>query len=278
MPLAQFAVNQVCTYHWTLPQDLERYVAAGLPAIGIWRQKLDDYGEEAGIALIQQSGLKVSSLMWAGGFTGSDGRSFDESLEDAAHATRLAAQLKAGCLVLYTGGRGGHTQSHAGRLVRLALQSLIELAREMGVLLALELMHPACACDWTLLTNVPAALVFLNDLDADGSTLRLVYDTYHLLATEATPSLSAELIRRLGLVQLSDRRANPSPQLCRSLLGDGILPLAPFVQELRAAGYRGYVEVELLGDEVEDLGYEVLLQQLPATLASLKKNTMGAPP
>ncbi len=114
MPSAQFSVNQVCTYHWTLTQDLEHYVQAGLPAIGIWRQKLDDHGEEAGVALIQQSGLKVSSLMWAGGFTGSDGRSFEESLEDAVHATRLAARLKASCLLLYTGGRGGPPQPYIG--------------------------------------------------------------------------------------------------------------------------------------------------------------------
>ena len=36
--------------------------------------------------LLDQHRMQVSHLFWAGGFTGSDGRSFHESLEDAQEA------------------------------------------------------------------------------------------------------------------------------------------------------------------------------------------------
>ena len=82
-------------------------MAAGIRGIGVWRQKLADYGEEKGVELLAESGLEVSNLLWAGGFTGSDGRTLRESVNDALEAIRLAADLRAGCLVVYSGGRAG---------------------------------------------------------------------------------------------------------------------------------------------------------------------------
>ena len=41
-----------------------------------------------------------------------------------AEAVRLAAEMKAGCLVVYSGGRAGHTHNHARRLVKEALKEL----------------------------------------------------------------------------------------------------------------------------------------------------------
>src|SRR4051812_644354 len=99
------SMNEVTTYRWSFEEDVANYVAAGWPAIGVWRQKLSDFGEQRGIELLSESGLKVSNLLWAGGFTGSDGRTFRESVDDALEAVRLAAEMHAGCLVVYSGGR-----------------------------------------------------------------------------------------------------------------------------------------------------------------------------
>ena len=91
--MAGLSVNEITTYRWTFDQDVARYRAAGIEAIGVWRQKLADYGEERGIELLRESGLNVSNLLWAGGFTGSDGHSYEESIEDAREAIRLARLL-----------------------------------------------------------------------------------------------------------------------------------------------------------------------------------------
>jgi sugar phosphate isomerase/epimerase len=96
-------MNEMTTYRWSFDNDVAEYRAAGIPAIGVWRQKLSDYGEEKGIELLAETGLPVSNLLWAGGFTGSCGHSFRESVDDAIEAIRLAAALKAGCLVVYSG-------------------------------------------------------------------------------------------------------------------------------------------------------------------------------
>jgi hypothetical protein len=108
-----------------------------------------------------RSGLTVSSLQWAGGFTGSDGRSFEDSLSDARLAIQTADKLRAGCLIIHSGARGVHTHNHARRLIRLALAKLLPLAEERGIKLALEPMNGDCGADFT----------FLNCLD---ETLQLV--------------------------------------------------------------------------------------------------------
>ena len=105
--MVQISMNELTTYPWSF-EGVQQYAKAGMDAISIWRHKLSDYGEEKGGELVRESGLKVSSLLWAGGFTGSDGRSFKESLEDAQEAIRLAAQLSARHL-LSTAARGPGT-------------------------------------------------------------------------------------------------------------------------------------------------------------------------
>ena len=89
--MTRLAVSEMTTFRWSFEEDVQHYSEAGIEAIGIWRQKLSDFGEEKGIELLRDSGLKVSSLMWAGGFTGSDGRSYKESVADARDAIQVAA-------------------------------------------------------------------------------------------------------------------------------------------------------------------------------------------
>ena len=88
------SMNEVTTFRWSLEEDVRHYVAAGYEGIGVWRRKLADHGEEQGVDLIAESGLRVTNLVWAGGFTGSDGRTLDESVQDAR--ARAAAGRGAG--------------------------------------------------------------------------------------------------------------------------------------------------------------------------------------
>ncbi|MEO8499118.1 MAG: sugar phosphate isomerase/epimerase, partial [Planctomycetota bacterium] len=84
--MPRLSINELTTYRWTFEEDVEHYQAAGIQSLAVWRHKLSDFGEEKGIELLIDSGLAVSSLQWAGGFTGSDGQSHDDSIADARAA------------------------------------------------------------------------------------------------------------------------------------------------------------------------------------------------
>ncbi len=147
--MARISMNELTTYRWSFEEDVQQYAKAGFDAIAVWRHKLSDFGEEKGAELIAESGLKVSSLLWAGGFTGSDGRSHKESVEDAHDAIRLASNLGADCLIVHSGPRAGHTHNQCARLLTNALKDLLPHADDTNLALALEPMHAQCAQEWT---------------------------------------------------------------------------------------------------------------------------------
>jgi sugar phosphate isomerase/epimerase len=257
--MAEVAVNELTTYRWTFEQDVHNYAAAGVSAIGVWRDKLADFGEERGIELIRDRGLKVSSLLWAGGFTGADGRSYKESVQDGRQAVRLAGALEARCLVVYSGGRGIHTFNHARRLLCNAVKELLPLAEEFGVDLALEPMHAACAGNWTFLTDLDQTLSIIQ---AVGSPrVKLAFDSYHLGLDPRVLDRIAEVAPLTALVQLGDGRQPPQREQNRCCLGDGCVPVESLVSEFLRHGYNGYFEVELMGEEIEATDYHELLRK-----------------
>lgn len=262
--MKRLAINEVTTFRWSFDQDVRNYAATGIEGIGIWRQKLSDFGEEKGIELVRESGLRVSSLLWAGGFTGSDGRTYKESVHDGREAVRLAGALAADCLIIYTGARGGHTHNHARRLIKNALSELAPLAGECGVTLAVEPMHIGCAAEWTFLTNIGETLELLDAIDSPY--LKFVFDTYHLGHSAGTLERLPQLVPRIGMVQLGDATQPPNGEQSRVPIGMGIIPIAEMVRSLRGAGYDGFFEVELLGEEIEAADYNLLLAQAMQSL------------
>ena len=265
--ISRLSMSEVTTYRWSFEEDIQHYQAAGYQSLGVWRQKLSDFGEEEGIELLAKSGMKVSNLLWAGGFTGSDGRSYREAVEDGCHAVRLAGALNAGCLVVYPGGRNNHTFRHAERLFRIALDSLLSLAEGADVTLAIEPMHPACAHDWTFLTDIESTLALLERIDSPH--LKLVFDTYHFGHDLALLSNLREVIPHIALVQLGDRREPHCTERQRCPLGTGLVPLRKIMSELLDAGYEGLFDIELAGQEFGPATYQAVLRDSRSRFARL---------
>ena len=256
--MARLSINEMTTYRWSFEEDVEHFRAAGLDGIGVWRQKISDFGEERGIDLLAESGLAVSNLLWAGGFTGSDGRTFRESVDDALEALRLAHALRARCLVVYSGPRAGHTHNHARRLLRDALKQLLPAAERAEVPLAIEPMHPGCADEWTFVDSLDGGLALCDDFASPW--LKLAFDTYHLGWEKDLPGRIAAIADRIAVVHLGDGRAPPAGDQSRAKLGEGTLPLAEIVAALTRAGYDGFFDVELLGEEIEPVNYHELIE------------------
>jgi sugar phosphate isomerase/epimerase len=61
-------------------------------------------------------------------------------------------------------------------------------------------------------------------------------------------------------VHLGDCKQQPDGEHNRSRLGEGAIPLREIISALSAAGYDGYYDVELLGEEVEAVDYRELLE------------------
>lgn len=250
------AVSQLTTPRWDLGQELEHLVACGFGVIGLWRPKLSDPGLGDVAARLACSGVRVSSLQWAGGFTGGDGRSFAESVADGLEAIDAAALLGAPVLVVHSGCRGGHTLAHATRLLHDAIGRLAPRARQAGVSLALRPIHARTAPGCSFLDRIGPALDFVESYD--DPTVRLALDLWQFADDADLVDSLHRVAAVAAIVQVADRQGAPSPDQDRLPAGRGGLPLESLVAALVERGYRGDLEFDPVGEDVEGAGYELV--------------------
>ena len=256
--MAAISVSEVTTYLWPFDKDVQTYASYGLSSIGVWRQKLTDYGEEKGAELLAEEGMDVSHLYFAGGFTGYDGGSLQDAIDDAQQALEVAALIQADCLTLYTGSRGGHTYNHAHRLLQLAFDQILPIAEELGVALALEPMDARAATDWTFLTDLEQTLEVVDR--RSHPLLKMALDTYHWGGDEKLYSLLPDLVPHLAIVHLGDCTFRPSRDHERCLLGAGNVPLQSMIAALSEHGYDATYDIRLMGEDIEVADEERVLR------------------
>lgn len=252
--MVDVAVSQMTSARWDLVDDVAAARSHGFDAVALWRPKVSDMGGPAAARLLATAGVRASSLQWVGGFTGGDGRSFDESVEDALEALALAESVTAPVLVVHGGCRAGHTRSHAQRLLTQALERLAPVAARADVTLAVKPMHPADTGTCGFLADLADAVAFVERFD--DPAVRLAVDLWHFADDPALASLVTRLAAVTAVVQVADRCGPPASGGDRLPIGQGTLPLETAVADLLAAGYAGPVEFDPVGELVELLGYD----------------------
>lgn len=250
------SISQLSTLRWDFQEDAQAYAERGFQGIGVYRPKLEDFGIDRAIELLAECSLSATSLSWAGGFTGSDGRAVDEAIADAMAAVRDAANLRAYTLILLAGGRNNHIRNHARRTVCDAIGQVAIVAEEFGVQLSIEPIHRGCGDEWSFVNDIESTLEIIESVD--NPQLGLALDTYHMMDEEVVGWLP-EIVGHVNLVQLGDARHSPVGEMNRCLLGKGCVPLGKILSTLDEHGYTGALEVELIGEDVETLSYEELL-------------------
>lgn len=251
--MPRVSINEMTTYRWSFDEDVTNFRAAGIPGIGVWRRKLAEFGEERGIDMLRESGLTVTSLSCAGGFTGSDGHTFREAVDDGLEALRLAAEMRAECLIVVTGARSGHTSNHARRLVSEALAELGDLGRDLGVQIAIQPMHRQPVERCSFLTTLDATLALVER--CGHSHVGMVFDLYHHYRQEGIVDRLSDLARWVKLVTLSEPAGadqlgagENNGQILRSL-----------IEKFAQGGFRGWYDLQVLCENSWKSDYHALI-------------------
>ncbi|MBI1312803.1 TIM barrel protein [bacterium] len=243
-----YSINQITTCSSPFEADIAEWRHAGIPSIGLWRRKVDEIGEQQAVELIRSSGLNVTSVSFAGGFTGSSGFQFREALSDGYDALFLAAAVGANTVVIAPGSRGRYTERHERRLVVSAVRELAMAADDFGLTLALLPMERRFAGEWTSLTSLRCAAEMADDTGRDN--VGIVFDTFQFGRSDRIVAILEHLATLIDLVQLSDSIAGPATMYDRLVPGEGDLPLADFLAALRENGFVGDVDVQVWSDAV----------------------------
>ncbi|WP_422368616.1 sugar phosphate isomerase/epimerase family protein [Pelagibius sp.] len=248
---ARIAINQATTRaQWDFRQSVEGYARHGVRGIAVWRDKLGEIGLGEAKRILADHGMQVSGLNRAGPFNASEGRARAAALTDARRAIEEAAELGATCLLLFPGGLppGSKDIGRTRELLSETIAELLPAARQAGVVLALEPLHPMLAADRSCLNTLSAA----NDLcDTFGRGLGIVVDIYHVWWDAF---LDHEIARagadRLVGFHVSDWLV-PTRDLVfdRGMMGDGIIDIPRIRHAVEAAGYDGPIEVEIFSEQ-----------------------------
>src|SRR5712672_2597289 len=141
------SINSMTVKAWSLGQLIEGCARAGLSAISPWRDIVQACGVERAGKLIRAHGMTVTGLCRGGMFTAADESGRRAALDDNRRALDEAAEIGALCLILVAGGlpTGSRDIDDARMQVRDALAELLPHARQAGVPLAIEPLHPMFA-------------------------------------------------------------------------------------------------------------------------------------
>jgi sugar phosphate isomerase/epimerase len=252
--LDRLSLNQATVKNLGLEEAVELCVRHDIPAIGLWRDRVAELGLAASAAAVRGAGLHVSSLCRGGFFTHADAGRRAAALADNRAAITEAAELGADTLVLVCGGLlpGSKDLDLARTVIADAIGELVPVAQRLGVRLGIEALHPMFCTDRCVISSLGEAVDLALSFPADA--VGVVVDTYHVWWDARLPHDIARAGNRIVSYQVCDW-VLPLPQdilLGRGHLGDGAIDFGAISACVAAAGYDGYVEVEIFNQQIWD--------------------------
>ncbi len=269
---AEFSFNQATATGWPVPELVAGCLEAGVTTVGLWREPVADHGLARTAELLRTAGLAVSTLCRGGFFER------DHWWDDNRRAVEEAHVLGAPVLVLVSGGLPAGSRDLDGARAHIAesIARLAPVAREAGVRLAVEPLHPMFCADRCVISTLEQALAIARD-HPDGS-VGVVIDTYHLWWDDTVYRRIAQAGEHIAAFQLADW-TTPLPEGAltgRVQPGEGCIELTRFWAAVTNAGFRGPVEVELFNAELwARPGREVLDETIAAFAATAERFRTG---
>ena len=270
---SRLSLNSATTKKWTLAEAVEACVQTGIPALGPWRDIVADAGLDKAARLINDAGLRVSSLCRGGFLTAPDPEGQSAALADNRAAVLEAVALETSELFLVVGGLapGEKDVVAARRRVADRLEDLMPFAVEHGVRLVLEPLHPMYAADRALISTLGQALDLASPYDP--TAVGVAVDTFHVWWD---PELRSQIERagrenRIASYQVCDFNLPIAADalLSRGMMGDGVIDFATIGTWVRDAGYTGDIEGEIFNQEIWDADGNAVLETVKERYAEL---------
>ena len=249
--LARLSLNQYTTQRWSVAEAVEGCARAGIPAIGLWRDKVAETGLARSAQIVRDAGLRVSSLCRGGMFPAATAAERQARIEDNRRAIDEAAALGTDVLVLVCGGQPDRDLDGARQMVEDGIAALIPYAAERGVRLGIEPLHPMFAADRSVIVTLGQANAIVERLGSPQ--VGVVIDAYHVWWD---PQVYAEIARAAGHIlgfHVDDWLVPPPDVLLgRGMMGDGVIELRRLRTAVERAGYHGWIEVEIFNRAIWD--------------------------
>ncbi|MEV8135172.1 sugar phosphate isomerase/epimerase family protein [Microbacterium aurantiacum] len=285
---SRLSINQGTIKHASLAEALRATTDAGVAAIGLWREPVQEVGLDVAASMVADSGLRVSTHCRSGFFTMPEGPARRAAIDDNRRAIEEAATLAAAgadgsvaVLVLVAGALpdGSRDLIGARARVRDAIGELAPYAAEAGVQLAIEPLHPMYASDRCVVSTLGQALDIAADFEP--SVVGVTVDTFHIWWD---PDVLPQIARagregRIATYQVCDWKT-PLPAdvlLSRHYPGDGVIDFASLTSAVEDTGYDRDIEVEIFNADIWSRPAATIARETAASFASAVAPHLRAP-
>lgn len=253
--LSRCAIHTMTTKPWSLAEACDRYAAAGVTGISIWRNAVDPAEGGPGVAeavkIAAGSGLAVPAYVRGGFFPAHDEADRQKAIDENRTILDEAAALGAEQVVLVVGAVPGLPLSEARQHVRAGIESVLPHARSLGVRLSIEPLHPMYAGDKSCINRMAEAREIWQSVRDD--MLGVAVDVYHVWwdpDLDEEIRLAGEANKIFGFHVCDWRIPTRDLLLDRAIMGEGCIDIPAIRAKVEAAGFQGFNEVEIFSTEL----------------------------
>ncbi len=252
--------NQATAERASLREVVESCARHEVPYVSLWRHKIAECGLESAARLVRDAGVKVSSVCRGGMFPALTVAERQEKIEDNRRAIDEAATLGAEVVVLVCGAAPDRDISAARQMIADGIAEIAPYAKERGVRLGIEPLHPAFAAERSCITTMKEARAIAEQFDA--ANVGVVVDVYHVWWDPDRAQEIAALGNRIAGYHVNDWLVPVKNVLMnRGMMGDGVIELRRIRGEIERAGYRGPIEVEIFNEAIWERPVDELVRQ-----------------
>jgi sugar phosphate isomerase/epimerase len=266
--MTRLSLNQATTQRWSVREAVAGCLRAGIPSIGLWRDKVAETGLDEATRLVRESGLHVSSLCRGGMFPAATAEERRTRIEDNLRAIDEAAVLGTDLLVLVCGAAPDRDIDRARAQIEEGIAAILPQAIASGIKLGVEPLHPIYAAERSAIVTLGQALDLIDRLDSPQ--VGVIIDVYHVWWD---PNLYAQIGRATGRIlgfHLNDWLVPIiDPLLSRGMMGDGVIEIGRIVRAVEATGYHGPIEVEIFNQEIWDTPGDDVLARIKERFSQL---------
>lgn len=247
--LSRLCIHTITTKPWNIEEAAKNYSANGVKGITVWRDTLSGRNIKQTGEMLRQHSLSVVSLCRGGFFPSKELSKRLAAIEDNRRAIDEAFDLGAKLIVLVCGADPAQALEDSRKQIHDGIAAVIPEAKAAGIKLAIEPLHPMYADSRSAINTLAQA----NDLaeTLNSHWVGVAIDVYHVWWD---PRLEKEIERcgknrKLLAFHVCDWKSPTVDMLNdRGLMGEGCIPVRKIRSWVEAAGFSGFIEVEIFSD------------------------------
>jgi sugar phosphate isomerase/epimerase len=238
------AINLATVPQTSMAAALPLCRQAGFEGVGLWFEPVSQLGIAETCKILDDCNLRVTSLCPSGSFGDHGEAGFDQAVAHTKAAIEMTAALEADCLCILPGSypRDRTDLQLARDFARRGFDAVVAYARENGVTLAIEPLHPMYTDGFSVVNTTREALDWCEEYG-----VCLFIDSYHVWWDDSLEDVLRQRgHNRVAGFHVNDWRRDTEDLVeDRDIPGEGIIDLERIFRAVRATEYNGAAEIEI---------------------------------